>query len=943
MIGDAFELLNRLPLPVRYSLDQLASRFEADLQAGELPSLESYLEEAAPEHRPALLTELLSLEIDHRRRQGESPSLATYADRFPDLYPIVQRLVDPAAAHLPEPFPTLPGYEIVGELGRGGMGIVYRARQLALNRPVALKMLHPRGSGTVEERIRFRLEAESIALLQHPNIVQVHASGEHLGQPYLVLELVEGGSLRQFIGRPHAPAEAATFIEILARAVHFAHGCGIIHRDLKPGNVLLVPTARTADEAAASLSSFVPRISDFGLAKRLGSSASWHTRTDLLLGTPAYMAPEQTQTGLSPVGPAIDIYALGVLLYQLLTGELPHQADDPLETLLLVRHTEPQAPSEHLVGLPPDLDTICLKCLRKDPAARYRTAQDLADDLHRYLVGEPIQARPVRLPERIWKWSRRNPLIAGLLAAVVLLLVTVATVSTAAAYRLHRQRAALLEEQARTRIAEDDRRLALVGSLLTSVPESVPFILESLAQSPETALPLLHDRFQQAGPKSTHQLRAAVALAFLGEPPGDFLLDAVPEAPAAESQNLALAFRTVPQAARLLTQRAGAASLLRHRARHAILALDLGDLEASQAMLAETPDPTARATFIELFRTWHGLLDRLPALLRESNSSCRSGLCAALGQVDPALIADDTRHALVEVLLEQFRQAPDPSTHSAASWALRQWGVPLPALESLRSGERPAADQRWFIGPVGLTMLRVEPGQVTFAPGVTLRITRPYFLADREVTVAQFRAFVNDPDCAPNKPPRTWKGLLEPNAYEAQCPVNYVSREQMFLFCNWLSRREGRRLCYSRTPEVPGGWTCDFAADGYRLPTEAEWDHAHRAESQTSFFFGNDDGWFHAYAHVAATRTLPGGSKLPNRWGFFDMVGNLWEMCWDSHDALPPGVHLDYVAKPRGEPWIARGGAFDSGSYDCRATHRFFMAEAGRSLGFRVACGGLGR
>jgi tetratricopeptide (TPR) repeat protein/tRNA A-37 threonylcarbamoyl transferase component Bud32 len=303
---------------------------------------------------------------------------------------------------------SVPGYEILGELGRGGMGVVYKARQQNLKRIVALKMILAGSHASPEARVRFLHEAETIARLKHPNVVQVFDFGTHEGKPYFSLEYLEGGSLaRKLRGEPQAPMQAARLLETLARAVQAAHAQGIVHRDLKPANVLL-----SADGA--------PKITDFGLAKQ-GDSGM--TATGAVLGTPSYMAPEQAEGKTRDVGPAADVYALGAILYELLTGRPPFKGGTPVDTLQQVVADEPVPPSRLQPKVPRDLETIGLKCLQKDPAKRYASALELAEDLHRFQSGESIRARPVRAHERAWRWCRRNPLVAGLSALLLLVLV----------------------------------------------------------------------------------------------------------------------------------------------------------------------------------------------------------------------------------------------------------------------------------------------------------------------------------------------------------------------------------------------------------------------------------------------------------------------------------------------------------------------------------------
>jgi serine/threonine protein kinase len=344
----------------------------------------------------------------------------------------------PTPAAINSEAPAVPGFEILGELGRGGMGIVYRARQVVLQRTVALKMILNGAHAGPKELSRFRAEAGVIARLQHPNIVQIYDVGEDAGRPYFALEFVGGGSLVQYLhGKPQPIRPAALMVETLARAVHAAHASGVVHRDLKPANILLVPTnkasaigpencqnanALTAEHGVLNV---IPKITDFGVAKCVAGDGGAPglrspTVTGELLGTPQYMAPEQAAIPRQPVGPATDVYALGAILYELLTGRPPFTGETTLATVLQVLHSEPMSVSTLQPNVPRDLETICLKCLRKEPRKRYGSALELAEDIQRFLRDQPIRARPVRPVERLWRWVRRHPLPAGLLAAGLL-------------------------------------------------------------------------------------------------------------------------------------------------------------------------------------------------------------------------------------------------------------------------------------------------------------------------------------------------------------------------------------------------------------------------------------------------------------------------------------------------------------------------------------------
>src|SRR6476620_9095748 len=380
-------------------------------------------------------------EVDLVRRLKLAPRSLTSTPFDPSVTPTIDSAQGKPTSSAPIDFeiPSVPGYEIIGILGRGGMGVVFKARQLALQRVVAIKMFQNWAQAGEKELARFRDEADVIARLQHPNIVQIHDVGDVAGRPYFVLEYVAGGNLAEKLdGTPHVPRLASQFVEVLARAVQAAHANGVVHRDLKPANILLnladrgaadpVNTIRGGDATVAAGSYCllaVPKITDFGLAKI--AYGEWEvqrhhslTVTGDLIGTPSYMAPEQAAPSGAPVGPAADVYALGAIFYELLTGRPPFKGETLLDTVLQVLHSEPVPVTELQPNVPRDLETICLKCLRKLPQHRYPTASELGDDIQRFLHGNPIQARPRGTVEKVWRWVRDHPAPSGLIATGVL-------------------------------------------------------------------------------------------------------------------------------------------------------------------------------------------------------------------------------------------------------------------------------------------------------------------------------------------------------------------------------------------------------------------------------------------------------------------------------------------------------------------------------------------
>ncbi|WP_406698316.1 bifunctional serine/threonine-protein kinase/formylglycine-generating enzyme family protein [Singulisphaera sp. Ch08] len=435
---------------------------------------------------------------DEARRQGETLSAAELCpdnlerqerlrNRIQELERIYKVLrVSDESSSPAQGSKTIADLDLLEELGRGGMAVVFKARQTELKRIVAVKMILAGPYSRPEQVARFHAEAEVVARLEHPHIVTIHKLGEHEGRPVLVLEYMPGGTLAErYAGAPQPPTEAAKLVEALARAMHHAHGRGIVHRDLKPSNILL-----TADG--------VPKVADFGLAKILDDDAGT-TWTGDILGTPSYMAPEQAEGKSRSIGPATDVYALGAILYEALTGRPPFQGTTKQETLELVRTQEPVSPRRLQPKISRDLETICLTCLRKEPIRRYRSAEDLAEDLQRSLDGFPIRARRIGLGERIVRWVRRHPTLMAVVAAGLTVLLVLAIAGVRA------------EGQARRRETASRVR-TLVHTLGTIETARVSDHLLALAPYSEPAIPLLQTIMAKAPLGSRERLHAALAL-----------------------------------------------------------------------------------------------------------------------------------------------------------------------------------------------------------------------------------------------------------------------------------------------------------------------------------------------------------------------------------------------------------------------------------------------
>ncbi len=411
---------NSAAIPCNESLDAALARQREDWLKGiRIPIADRLKACAALSADPVQAAELIYHEFILRRNAGESPDWDSLLRQFPEyadplgLFREADQIVEDGIAPSGRSTKRLDGYDLLQEIGRGGMGIVYRARERNLDRVVAIKRIRKGALADDEAVRRFLKEARAVSRLNHPNIVHIYSVGDCDGEPFIALELVEGPTLAERVGgRPLAPRLAGMIAAAVAHAIQYAHQNGIIHRDLKPANILL---SGSADRP-------IPKVTDFGAAADLEQATDQEGTQ--FLGTPSYMTPEQVGPKCGAVSHLTDVYGIGALLYETLTGRPPFQADSIGETLRQVVETQPVSPRLLNPAVPRDLETICLKCLQKEPGRRYGSAAAVADDLERFLAGQPIHARPIGPAPRFRMWCRRNPGTASLVAALLLALLT---------------------------------------------------------------------------------------------------------------------------------------------------------------------------------------------------------------------------------------------------------------------------------------------------------------------------------------------------------------------------------------------------------------------------------------------------------------------------------------------------------------------------------------
>jgi hypothetical protein len=708
---------------------------------------------------------------------------------------------------------------------------------------------------------------------------------------------------------------AAALLAALARGVHYLHDHYLLHRDIKPSNILLGPAPAGAlpDPDLAGVG--MPRLTDFGLAKLLDATqtaAPGATTGGLLVGTAEYMAPEQADGRPERLGRPADVYALGAVLYELLVRRPPFRGRNRFDTLRLAQTEEPAHPRRLRPDVPRDLEAVCLRALARDPQRRYATAGEMAEDLQRFLAGQPTQTRPTSWWRRTLAWARRRPTATAVTltaaAAVLALVVTLA----AADRSQRRERADHLYQALWT------TDLAELGPVVEQLRDYLPFVADDLRP--------------RAAPDNTNaaaRLRAALVLADRDGPAARHLEERIDDATPAELHLICTVLRGRREVvARLeagLDERDAkepAEPAVRRRANRALALACFGRTGPALDGLRAQPDPRLRYHLLHGFGPCRVDPAVLAAELGSADDAVRAALLLALGDYTPGAIPDPLPASLRDRAAALLRDDPDPGVHSAAEWLLRRWGAEATPVR-LSFGEALARKARWCTTEEGQTLALIGfPPDAARAPGGAA--LAPFALATTEVTVEQFLRF---------RPGHAYQHTASP---EPSCPVNDVTFALAAAYCNWLSEREEippAEHCYklSGEPDDPETKVVPVAQGrGYRLPTEAEWEHACRAGTTTAHFFGESAEHLPRYAWFARNSDLhnwPVGQLRPNPLGLFDVYGNVLEWCARDADFLPEDNHA-----------FRGGGARNKEDFQQSTTrqevHPTYFHE---HLGFRVA------
>ncbi len=794
-------------------------------------------------------------------------------------------------------------YRITELVGQGGMGSVYLAQQTnPVKRKVAIKLIRfDRESRRM--LVRFEAERQALALMDHPCIARLFDAGTVAGQPFFVMEYVPGIAITRYCEQNAlSVSDRVRLVLTLCKAIHHAHQKGIIHRDLKPSNILVL---KVDDQP-------VPKIIDFGLAKATGlqlTDESIHTHIGEIVGTLQYMSPEQTGTSTADLDIRTDIYSLGAVFYELLTGTPPFEAgllkSRPLaDALQMIREVDPGRPAKRLESSqradsarsadgkvaahhPPsairgDLEWIALKAMEKDRSRRYQTALEFADDLTRYLEYRPVLASPPGILYRTRKFVRRHR--TGVLVGAMLV---IAAIGWGFSVRSHNR------QMARDRV---DRVLACN-------PLSLPATVDLVRPYASVATAALREKLDQTTDANV-RLRVCASLGMLDNlrpTEVEILVNSLDRSLAAECSNVVEVLCGQPgNSVTLLTRRLEQSADPELRARLGIILLALRDWRGTLRMLEEGETNSNQTIFVRAFGECHVSMDRFfPILEGNPHPVVMSSLLIAIGNAPNDNLERRDRQRLEKRLEELFRSHPGGAVHSASRWA----AFKLLDKEFDDKPTSPSGDREWWTDVSGQTFVRIGRGEVELAAGTnwdhpvsrrTVSVEADFEISATEVPVGAFKAFLDDPDYLGRKP-LDWTTTLSGNL-----PVNNVSFDDAVLFCNWLSWKNGLEPCYrwvepdgEAEAGKKGQWERVEGSCGFRLATFAEWELAARGHSgcASAFTFGGtglidwlgktawnaQNSWTNERMHFQ-----PPARKMPNLAGVFDLAGNLREPVWDN-------------------------------------------------------------
>ena len=817
-------------------------------------------------------------------------------------------------------------FELIDRINQGAMGLVVEAKDRKLNRRVAIKLIR---SGQLDEKAQHRIvrESRAVAKVNSDYIVTLHDVVDQQQAALLVMELIDGPSFREMLNAPIACdyRKSAQIVRDAALGLADAHRAQLIHRDIKPANILVetlnLKTRPSSGDGHPVEFPIRGKLADFGLARSLDGDA---TSENVFAGTPNFMSPEQL-TMPAKIDERSDIYGLGATLYRALTGEPPFRGA-PHMLIRQIENSDPIPPRNFDDRIPRDLESICLKALSRDRGKRYASAAEMAADLDRFLTGLPTQARPISTLEKGMRWCQRNRKTAFAMATAALLGLIITIGSLGFAW--------VVAEK--NRQIQSARRLAVqskVQRIVDADPAALQLAIDSIGTERDAAVAQLNPIHADPQNDLLRRFNAAVALSMLDRPKTGFVvdnLDQLFESPAV-CQCILTALRQDPDAAKFLkASLEDPQSDFRSQAKRIILLAHLGEFDPWRSAIANKTDPSLRTEIVHMLPSWHGdISELLEAASQQRENEWVWTICHSIKLTDHRMFKTESVEQLQQTLNALARSTKSAAVRAGCDLAFSRLGSADNAiLEPSTPGQTPdaakAADAPWLFLDNGMRMIRVEPGTASLGRHDTrsrfagfsphdVTITRPYYIADAETTRSQFQSFLEYLESHPNQRAKypmidwqSWEPSLRTSP-SGDHPVQRVSWYDAILFCNWLSEQHGLQPVYEKTGQVTVTtnndqtmelpiWHGDLSANGYRLPTEAEWEFACRNGSTTPYHFGNQRDLFEHYGIASNFTWLPANpvrATLPNARGMFDFHGNVWEWCHDWFSDLGPEPLVD--------------------------------------------------